>query len=145
MGDTETNVAGDVTEVSLAELRRRKVVRVSAGHAEALVVLIDGQVKAYDGVCPHLGGPLLEAEIHGDRITCPWHRYEWSLSTRKCFTVPGKIWDGVEGYTRPNSPYSCDLVPLRVEVTEHSVRLKLPAARRGGAARPAPRSTETPP
>ena len=139
----DSGVADDVTEVSLAELRRHKVVRVSAARAEALVVLIDGEIKAYNGVCPHLGGPLLEAQIRGDRITCPWHRYEWSLTTRKCFTVPGRIWDGVEGYTRPTSPYSCELMPLSFEVTEQSVRLKLPPAR-GGKVGAAQESMDTP-
>lgn len=118
-------MAADVIDIPLEELRRLRVVRVSRPSGEALVVLIDDQIKVYDGVCPHLGGPLLEGEIRGDRITCPWHRYEWSLVTGKCFTVPGKIWDGVEGYTRPTAPYSCPLVPVRFEVTEGSVRLTL--------------------
>jgi nitrite reductase/ring-hydroxylating ferredoxin subunit len=122
----ETDVADDVIEISLAELRRLGVVRVSRPRVEALVVLVGGEIKAYSGVCPHLGGPLVDGEIRGDRIICPWHRYEWSLTTRKCFTVPGRIWDGVEGYTRPTSPYSRHLAPLSFELTEHSVRLKLP-------------------
>jgi len=118
-------------EIPLAELRRRGVVRVPGPGTGALVVLIDGEIKAYSGVCPHLGGPLLEADIRGDRIICPWHRYEWSLTTGTCFTVPGQIWDGVEGYTRPTSPYSRDLRTVSFELTEHSVRLKLPSAGQG--------------
>ena len=80
--------------------------RVSGPQGEALVVLVDGEVNVYSGVCPHLGGPLLEAEIRGDRVVCPWHQYEWSLRSGKCFTIPGRNWDGVEGYQRPTVPYS---------------------------------------
>ena len=118
-------MADEVTEISLAELRRCGVVRVSGPRAEALVMLIDGEVKAYSGVCPHLGGPLLEAEILGDRIRCPWHHYEWSLRSGKCFTVPGRNWDGVQGYTRPTNPYSGTLRAISFELTDHSVRLQL--------------------
>ena len=119
-------VADGVTEISLAELRGQGVVRVRGPRTEVLVVLVNGEIKAYHGVCPHLGGPLVDGEIHGDRIVCPWHRYEWSLATAKCLTIPGKIWERVEGYTRPTSPYSRNLIPVRFEVTEHSVRLKIP-------------------
>jgi len=114
-----------VIDIPLAELRRTQVVRLSGPGGEALVLLIDDEVKAYDGVCPHLGGPLLQAEIRGDRIICPWHRYEWSLTTGECFTVPGRIWEGVEGYCRPTAPFSGTLTPLSFECTERSVRVQL--------------------
>ena len=126
-------MADDVIEVSLAELRSRGVVRVSRPPAEALLVVVGGEIRAYNGICPHLGGPLLEGEIRGDRIVCPWHRYEWSLASGKCFTVPGQIWEGVEGYERPTAPFSRNLTPLRFELTADSVRLKLPRSNRAAA------------
>jgi len=119
-----TDEREEVTEIPLAELRRRGIVRIADACGEVLVALVDGAVKAYDGVCPHLGGPLLDATIRGERITCPWHGYEWSLRSGECFTVPGRNWDGVEGHRRQTTPYSGRLTPICFELTEQSVRLK---------------------
>ena len=118
-------MADSVTEISLAELRQRGVVRVSGPQGEALVVLVDGEVMAYSGVCPHLGGPLLEGAIRDDRVICPWHQYEWDLRSGKCHTIPGRNWEGVEGYTRPTVPYSGRLTRVACELTGDSVRLTL--------------------
>lgn len=115
-------MADAVTEVSLAELRRCGVVRICGPQGEALVALVDGEVKVYSGVCPHLGGPLLEGAIRGDRVVCPWHQYEWSLRSGKCFTIPGRNWDGVDGYQRPTVPYSATLMRIGFELTDDSVR-----------------------
>ena len=82
-------MADSVTEISLAELRQRGVVRISGPQGEALVVLVDGEVMAYSGVCPHLGGPLLEGTIRNDRVICPWHQYEWDLRSGKFVSLEG--------------------------------------------------------
>jgi phenylpropionate dioxygenase-like ring-hydroxylating dioxygenase large terminal subunit len=36
---------------------------------------------AFSSVCPHMGGPLEQGQIENDEVTCPWHRYRFSLST----------------------------------------------------------------
>jgi nitrite reductase/ring-hydroxylating ferredoxin subunit len=42
---------------------------------------IDGVVSAIDGICPHQGGPLVEGEIEGTRVTCPWHGWRFDIRT----------------------------------------------------------------
>jgi nitrite reductase (NADH) small subunit len=49
---------------------------------------IDGTVIATQGRCPHAKGPIHEAQILGDTLTCPWHGYCFSLSTGACEDDP---------------------------------------------------------
>jgi len=46
----------------------------------ALYVLTD-RIVAASAFCPHLLGPLFQGTRSGDRITCPWHRWSFSLTT----------------------------------------------------------------
>ena len=40
----------------------------------------EGQLVAPAALCPHLGGPLEEAEIVDGYLVCPWHGYRFSLT-----------------------------------------------------------------
>jgi len=41
---------------------------------------------AYSTVCPHLLGPLEDAEIVDGAVRCPWHGYEFDIVTGACRT-----------------------------------------------------------
>ena len=43
--------------------------------------LVDGEVKAYDGLCPHLQGPLGEGYIEDGCVECPFHAWRFDLRT----------------------------------------------------------------
>ena len=45
------------------------------------VFRIAGELYAIDGVCPHRKGPLAEGLIEGRGIICPWHGWEFDLSS----------------------------------------------------------------
>ncbi|QDT38420.1 Rieske (2Fe-2S) protein [Stratiformator vulcanicus] len=48
---------------------------------------VDGKFFALDGVCPHAGGPLGKGHLMGTRITCPWHGWQFDVTTgRHCLT-----------------------------------------------------------
>lgn len=36
---------------------------------------------AMDGMCPHAGGPLAEGMLSGCIVTCPWHGWQFDVST----------------------------------------------------------------
>ncbi len=38
---------------------------------------------ATDNACPHRGGPLVEGDLLGDEVVCPWHLWGFSLETGK--------------------------------------------------------------
>jgi nitrite reductase (NADH) small subunit len=42
---------------------------------------VDGQFYALDGVCPHQGGPLGKGCLTGTVVTCPWHGWQFDVSS----------------------------------------------------------------
>jgi nitrite reductase (NADH) small subunit len=36
---------------------------------------------ALDGICPHAGGPLGQGCLEGTIVTCPWHGWQFDVST----------------------------------------------------------------
>ncbi len=42
---------------------------------------VDGTFHALDGVCPHQGGPLGKGALTGCILTCPWHGWQFDVST----------------------------------------------------------------
>jgi nitrite reductase/ring-hydroxylating ferredoxin subunit len=50
------------------------------GDAEVLVVKVDGQIRAYDGICPHQSQSLVEGELDAGVLTCRAH--EWQFNAR---------------------------------------------------------------
>jgi nitrite reductase/ring-hydroxylating ferredoxin subunit len=54
--------------VATGELRQFNV-----GDVEILVVNFDGRLLCLAARCTHAGAPLVEGELSGDILTCPWH------------------------------------------------------------------------
>ena len=44
----------------------------------------EGTFYAIDNTCKHRGGPLGEGNLSGTTVTCPWHGWEYDVSTGKC-------------------------------------------------------------
>ena len=42
---------------------------------------VDGDFYALDGVCPHQGGPLGQGAVEGCVVTCPWHGWQFDVTT----------------------------------------------------------------
>jgi nitrite reductase/ring-hydroxylating ferredoxin subunit len=42
---------------------------------------VDGTFHAIDDVCKHQGGPLGEGELNGKIVTCPWHGWEYDVTS----------------------------------------------------------------
>ncbi len=48
---------------------------------------VEGQFYALDGVCPHAGGPLGQGELNGCIVTCPWHGWQFDVTSgQHCLT-----------------------------------------------------------
>ena len=60
---------------------------------------------AIDGMCAHQGGPLAQGKLDGRCLTCPWHGWQYDISSGEnlltgkrmldCFAVEerdGEIW-----------------------------------------------------
>ena len=44
---------------------------------------VKGRITAIDGLCPHQGGPLADGHVEGDCVSCPWHGWEFDVTTGK--------------------------------------------------------------
>ena len=42
---------------------------------------VGGTFYALDGICPHAGGPLGEGMLEGSVVTCPWHGWQFDVTT----------------------------------------------------------------
>ncbi len=42
---------------------------------------VDGKFFAVDNTCLHRGGPLGEGELEGPVVTCPWHGWQYDVTT----------------------------------------------------------------
>jgi nitrite reductase (NADH) small subunit len=49
---------------------------------------VEGKIYALNNVCPHAGGPLGEGELEGKIVTCPWHAWQFDVTSGDCVTVP---------------------------------------------------------
>jgi len=48
---------------------------------------VEENVYAMDGLCPHAGGPIATGTLRGTTVTCPWHGWQFDVSTGKhCLT-----------------------------------------------------------
>ncbi len=49
---------------------------------------VDGSFHAINGTCLHRGGPLGQGELEGKVVTCPWHGWQYDVTTGKVTMNP---------------------------------------------------------
>jgi nitrite reductase (NADH) small subunit len=54
---------------------------VEAGGKQIALFNVGGKLYAIDNTCKHRGGPLAEGEIDGTTVICPWHGWEYDITT----------------------------------------------------------------
>ena len=59
-----------------------KVVQV--GGKTLAVFNCEGSFYAVDNACKHRGGPLGEGSLSGTTVTCPWHGWEYGVTSGEC-------------------------------------------------------------
>jgi nitrite reductase (NADH) small subunit len=59
------------------------------------VANVDGKIYAMNNVCLHRGGPLGQGELRGASVTCPWHGWEYDVTSGRAAMNPAV---GVETY-----------------------------------------------
>lgn len=59
---------------------------VEVGGKTIAVFNCDGTFYAIDNTCKHRGGPLGEGSLAGTTVTCPWHGWEYDVSSGACTT-----------------------------------------------------------
>lgn len=54
---------------------------VAAGGRIIALYNVDGEFYAIDGICPHAGGPLGRGTLNGAVVTCPWHGWQFDVTS----------------------------------------------------------------
>jgi nitrite reductase/ring-hydroxylating ferredoxin subunit/hemoglobin-like flavoprotein len=47
-----------------------------------------GAWYAYNNSCVHRGGPVATGSVDGDTLVCPWHGFEFNITTGECLADP---------------------------------------------------------
>ena len=71
---------------------------------------VDGRFHALDGICPHQGGSLGKGKLTGCIITCPWHGWQFNVSTGQH--------EANRSLIQPGFPVKVDGDDVLVEVNE---------------------------
>jgi toluene monooxygenase system ferredoxin subunit len=53
--------------------------KVLAGRRRVVLGLLDGELHAFDAMCPHAGGPMELSEVEGSIVSCPLHAWRFDL------------------------------------------------------------------
>ena len=71
---------------------------------------VDDQYYAMDGVCPHAGGPLGEGALTETVVTCPWHGWQFDVTTgQHCLN---------ERFCHPTYPVTVEADGIYVELPD---------------------------
>ncbi len=80
---------GDFVRVaSTADVKPGQAVVVEVNGKTLAVFNVDGAFHAIDNTCVHRGGPLGEGDIHGKVVACPWHGWQFDVTTGECVKNP---------------------------------------------------------
>jgi len=66
------------------------VTEVLVGENPYAICRLEGTVTALSGVCIHRGGPLGQGQLHGGRVVCPYHLWEFDCRTGEYDYDPAK-------------------------------------------------------
>jgi nitrite reductase (NADH) small subunit len=80
----------------MAFLRATRVDEISEGTIREFqidgktvaIANVAGKLYAIDNVCLHRGGPLGQGELAGTTVTCPWHGWQYDVTTGKLVVNP---------------------------------------------------------
>ena len=55
---------------------------------DVVVANVDGSYFAFGNECTHLLGPLVEGELVGENVTCPWHESVFNIKSGEALEEP---------------------------------------------------------
>ena len=73
-----------------SQIPEGSAIAVDAGGKKIAIFNAGGKLFAIDNTCLHRGGPLAEGDLDGTVITCPWHGWEYDITTGRSLDEPSK-------------------------------------------------------
>jgi nitrite reductase (NADH) small subunit len=86
---------GFVRAAGISEIPAGKIAEVKVSEKCVALANVGGKFYAISGICLHQGGPLGEGELDGAVVMCPWHGWQFDVTTGKVAANQGM---GVETY-----------------------------------------------
>ena len=78
-------MAGTMTKVAKRSEIPAGTGKVVEVEGKAIAVFnCDGSFYAIENTCKHRGGPLGEGTLSGTSVTCPWHGWEYDVTSGAC-------------------------------------------------------------
>jgi nitrite reductase/ring-hydroxylating ferredoxin subunit len=71
-----------------ADVKAGQGIVAEIGGKTLAVFNVGGTFHVIDNTCLHRGGPLGEGELEGHVVTCPWHGWEFNVTTGECVKNP---------------------------------------------------------
>jgi nitrite reductase/ring-hydroxylating ferredoxin subunit len=65
--------AGFIKVAQVSEIRPGEMIEVEVGDEPVLLVNVDGNIHALDGICTHAYAAMSEGDLRGDEVECPLH------------------------------------------------------------------------
>jgi nitrite reductase (NADH) small subunit len=84
-----------VRAAAVGEIPAGTIREVSVEGKAVAVANVDGQFYAINNTCLHRGGPLGDGVMEGKIVTCPWHGWQYDVTTGKVSQNPAV---GVDSY-----------------------------------------------
>ena len=73
---------------SVSELEPGMGKKVEINGKEIAVFNLAGKFFAIDDMCSHRGGSLSEGSCEDQVVACPWHGWQYDVTTGACLTNP---------------------------------------------------------
>jgi nitrite reductase/ring-hydroxylating ferredoxin subunit len=77
-----------VRAVAAAEIPAGAIREVDVNGKALAVANVGGTFHAIDNTCLHRGGPLGDGPLEGKVVTCPWHGWQYDVTTGKVTQNP---------------------------------------------------------
>ena len=73
---------------NLSEVPAGTIKEVQLGGKAVALANVGGTFYAINGTCLHRGGPLGQGLVEGTVVTCPWHGWQYDVTTGKTVMNP---------------------------------------------------------
>jgi nitrite reductase (NADH) small subunit len=77
-----------VRAVAVADIPAGSIREVDVNGKALAVANVGGTFHAIDNTCLHRGGPLGDGPLEGKIVTCPWHGWQYDVTTGKTSQNP---------------------------------------------------------
>jgi nitrite reductase (NADH) small subunit len=77
-----------VRAAAVADIAPGTIREVDVNGKAVALANVEGSFHAMDNTCLHRGGPLGDGPLEGKVVTCPWHGWQYDVTTGKVSQNP---------------------------------------------------------